>query len=132
MHLHHAAIIASDYARSKAFYTQVLGLEVMAEHFRAARDSWKCDLSSGGRYLLELFSFPNPPPHAGSAGNSPEACGARHAAFAVADAVASRPQARGAVCEALRIDEFTGKKFFFVKDPDGLPLEFYETDCLDG
>ena len=33
--LHHVAIIASDYARSKHFYTEVLGLRV---HFGPAND----------------------------------------------------------------------------------------------
>jgi glyoxylase I family protein len=28
--------------------------------------------------------------------------------------------------EPIRIDEFTNKKFTFIADPDGLPIEFYE------
>jgi len=48
--------------------------------------------------------------------------------FAVADVVAKRAEleAKGINCEAIRIDEYTGKPFFFIKDPDGLPLEFYQ------
>jgi catechol 2,3-dioxygenase-like lactoylglutathione lyase family enzyme len=34
--IHHAAIICSDYPRSKAFYTEVLGLRVVAENYREA------------------------------------------------------------------------------------------------
>ena len=128
MHIHHTALIVSDYARSKRFYTEILGLEILAEHYRAARDSWKLDLGLNGQYVLELFSFPNPPPRPGSTSGAPEACGLRHLAFAVADIPGKRAelQARGVACEAIRIDEYTGKSFFFIKDPDGLPLEFYQ------
>jgi len=35
--VHHVALIASDYARSKAFYTRVLGLKVVAENYRQAQ-----------------------------------------------------------------------------------------------
>ena len=124
MKMHHVALIAADYARSKRFYTEILGLEILAEHYPAARDSWKLDLATGGHYLLEPFSFPAPPPRA----NSPEACGLRHLAFAVNDVAAQRAalQAKGVACEAVRIDEYTGKPFFFIKDPDGLPIEFYQ------
>jgi len=128
MHIHHTALIVSDYARSKRFYTEILGLEILAEHYRAARDSWKLDLGLTGQYVVELFSFPNPPPRPGSMGGAPEACGLRHLAFAVADIPGKRAelQALGVACEPIRIDEYTGKQLFFIKDPDGLPLEFYQ------
>ncbi|MBU2333821.1 MAG: VOC family protein, partial [Gammaproteobacteria bacterium] len=35
--IHHVAIICSDYAVSKRFYTETLGLTVIAEHYREAR-----------------------------------------------------------------------------------------------
>lgn len=124
MRLHHIALICADYARSKDFYTRVLGFTVLAEHYRAERDSYKLDLGIGSQYVLELFSFPNPPPRP----SYPEACGLRHLAFAVADVAAKRAELEhlGVACEALRIDETTGKTFFFFHDPDGLPIEFYE------
>lgn len=122
--LHHVAIIASDYPRSKHFYTQVLGLPVIAEVYREARDSWKLDLRLADGTQIELFSFPSPPPRV----SRPEACGLRHLALRVPDmdvAVAHLSQHEVEV-EAIRIDEYTGKRFTFFADPDGLPLELYE------
>lgn len=122
--VHHVAVICSDYGRSRDFYTRVLGLEVVAETYRAERDSWKLDLSLGGRYQIELFSFPSPPPRP----DAPEAAGLRHLAFKVDEVGASRERlvALGVEVEAIRIDPLTGKRFCFFKDPDGLPLELYE------
>ena len=122
--IHHAAIICADYARSKRFYTEVLGLTVLAENHRPARMSWKLDLAlpDGGR--IELFSFPDAPPRP----NRPEAQGLRHLAFAVADVDRAKAalEARGVTVEPVRVDEYTGRRFTFFADPDGLPLEIYE------
>ena len=122
--IHHIAIICSNYAASKHFYTKVLGLTVIREVYRAARDSYKLDLALNGHYVIELFSFPVPPPRP----SRPEACGLRHLAFAVADieAIVAALQPFNIITEPIRIDEFTGKKFTFIADPDGLPVEFYE------
>lgn len=122
---HHVAIIASDYARSRHFYTEVLGLRVLAEHFRAERQSWKLDLGLPDGTQIELFSFPDSP----SRPSRPEACGLRHLAWHVADVAASKAalEAAGVSVEPLRVDEFTGRRFTFFADPDGLPLELYET-----
>jgi glyoxylase I family protein len=122
--VHHIAIICTDYAVSKAFYTEALGLKIIREVYRAERESYKLDLAIGDQYVIELFSFPSPPPRA----SRPEAAGLRHLAFAVADlAVAVRHLAAHQVaCEPIRIDEFTGRRFTFFSDPDGLPLELYE------
>lgn len=125
MKLHHVALICSDYAASRAFYTQILPLTVLAEHYREERDSWKLDLALNGGYVLELFSFPDPPPRTV---RGRETCGLRHLAFAVEDIDGERQrlQDKGIVCEALRHDPYTGKRFFFFRDPDDLPIEFYE------
>lgn len=122
--IHHVAIIASDYQRSKRFYTELLGLAIVAETYRAERDSHKLDLRTPDGVQLELFSFPAPPPRP----SRPEACGLRHLAFRVPDVDAAAQELRDKeiVVEAIRIDEFTGKRFTFFADPDGLPLELYE------
>ncbi|PHQ28440.1 SMU1112c/YaeR family gloxylase I-like metalloprotein [Leeuwenhoekiella nanhaiensis] len=123
--LHHIAIICSDYEVSKAFYTEVLGLTILAETFREARNSHKLDLALNGTYLIELFSFPNPPARQ----SRPEACGLRHLAFAVSDleAMIAHLNEKGVTTEAIRTDDLTGKRFTFLADPDGLPLELYES-----
>ncbi|NET10440.1 MAG: VOC family protein [Symploca sp. SIO2B6] len=122
--IHHVAIICSDYERSKRFYTEILGLPIIRETFREARQSYKLDLQVGDRAAIELFSFPNPPERP----SRPEAQGLRHLAFRVDDldgAIAHLNQA-GVETEAVRVDELTGKRFTFFQDPDAFPLELYE------
>jgi glyoxylase I family protein len=122
--IHHIAVICSDYERSKAFYTQVLGMQVVREVYREERRSWKLDLALGTQYVIELFSFPAPPPRP----SRPEAQGLRHLAFTVADVeeAVRQLQAAGVSTEPIRTDPYTGKRFTFFTDPDGLPLELYE------
>lgn len=122
--IHHVAIICSDYEVSKKFYTDILGLEIIAEHYRAERQSYKLDLKLGEQYVIELFSFPNPPERT----SRPEAAGLRHLAFTVdnIDEVIQQLKEKGVTTEPIRVDEYTGKRFTFFSDPDGLPLELYE------
>jgi glyoxylase I family protein len=122
--LHHIAIICSDYQTSKKFYTEVLGLSVMAEHYRRERQSWKLDLALNGSYLIELFSFPDTPKRV----SRPEARGLRHLAFQVTDieVAIKKLNEKGIHPEPIRTDEFTQKRFTFFADPDDLPIELYE------
>ncbi len=122
--IHHVAIICSDYTSSKKFYTDILGLEVIAENYRLSRNSYKLDLRLPGGGRIELFSFPAAPPRP----SYPEACGLRHLAFAVESvaATAAYLQSRGVAVEPLRVDEYTGRPFTFFADPDQLPIEIYE------
>jgi len=122
--VHHIAIICSDYQRSKAFYTETLGFAVRSEVYRRERDSYKLDLALGDKYVIELFSFPNPPKRP----SQPEACGLRHLAFLVEDIEGASKELleKGISVEAIRVDQFTGKRYTFFADPDGLPIELYE------
>ncbi|MEJ7558172.1 MAG: VOC family protein [Pedobacter sp.] len=122
--VHHIAIICTDYELSKRFYTDVLGLQIIREVYRTERQSYKLDLSLNGDYIIELFSFPTPPQRP----SKPEAAGLRHLAFEVEelDEIVLELKRNGVIAEQIRIDEFTGKRFTFIADPDGLPLEFYE------
>ena len=122
--VHHTAIICSDYQKSKTFYTEILGLEVLQEIYREERDSYKLDLALNGNYIVELFSFPNPPKRP----SRPESCGLRHLAFEVNNVEQTRSFLiqNYIPAEDIRVDEYTGKQFFFIADPDDLPIEFYE------
>ncbi|WP_432422805.1 SMU1112c/YaeR family gloxylase I-like metalloprotein [Zobellia alginiliquefaciens] len=122
--IHHIAIICSDYQKSKHFYVEILGLEILNEVFRKERDSYKLDLALNGEYIIELFSFPNPPQRP----SRPEAQGLRHLAFEVDNVSEERERLikKGVDVEPIRTDEFTGRKFTFFADPDDLPLELYE------
>jgi len=123
-HLHHIAILCSNYGRTKDFYTRILGFRVLQEIHRAERASWKLDLISAAGLQLEVFSFPQPPLRL----TRPEACGLRHLAFAVEnlDAAVAHLRQAGVTVEPVRTDKLTGKRFTFFKDPDDLPLELYE------
>lgn len=122
--VHHIAIICSDYEKSKEFYTQFLGLTILNETYREERDSFKLDLALNGTYILELFSFPQPPKRT----SRPEACGLRHLAFQVEsiEEMVTHCNQNNIEVEPIRVDEITGKKFTFISDPDDLPIEFYE------
>lgn len=122
--IHHIAIICSDYQKSKTFYTTILGLTIIQEIYREERQSYKLDLALNGDYVIELFSFPNPPKRP----STPEAAGLRHLAFEVNDIQKTQDYLvnQNINAESIRIDEFTQKSFFFIADPDNLPVEFYE------
>jgi glyoxylase I family protein len=123
--IHHAAIICSNYEVSKRFYTEYLGLNVIAENYREARQSFKVDMALPDGGQVELFSFPNAPERP----SYPEARGLRHLAFEVDDVAACKTKLEsfGISVEEIRLDEYTGKRFVFFADPDGLPLELYES-----
>ncbi|MFH6999851.1 VOC family protein [Flavobacterium sp. FlaQc-57] len=122
--VHHIAILCSDYQKSKTFYTEVLGLTIIREIYREERQSYKLDLALNGIYVVELFSFPNPPKRP----SRPEAVGLRHLAFEVInlEETIAFLDTKKIESEPIRIDETTEKRFTFIADPDELPIEFYE------
>ena len=122
--IHHAAIICSNYQVSKRFYTEILKLEIVAENYREARQSYRLDLALPSGAQIELFSFPNAPERP----SFPEAQGLRHLAFCVDDVQKMKDylESKGVGVEPIRVDEFTGREFTFFADPDGLPLELYQ------
>jgi glyoxylase I family protein len=122
--VHHIAIICSDYEVSKRFYIDILGLTIIRETYRKERVSYKLDLALNGVYIIELFSFPDPPKRP----SGPEASGLRHLAFEVndLDKTVQFLHENKIISETIRTDEITGKRFTFIADPDGLPIELYE------
>ena len=125
--IHHVAIICRDYPTSKHFYHQLLGLPIIAEHYRAERQSYKLDLQLPDGSQLELFSFPAAPARL----SQPEAQGLRHLCFAVSDVAAAVQwlAGMGIVTDQIRIYPYTGAQFTFFADPDGLPLELYQREA---
>lgn len=121
--IHHVAIICKDYKRSKDFYVNILGFKIVHEAYRKERESYKLDLELFDN-KIELFSFKDSPKRP----SYPEALGLRHLAFEVTDIEREVEflKSKDIDVEDIRIDEFTGKKFTFFSDPDGLPLELYE------
>lgn len=122
--IHHAAIICSDYERSKEFYLTILGLTLVAEHYQERRNSYKLDLALPDGGQIELFSLPEAPPRP----SYPEAQGLRHLAFSAEDIEKTKTllESRGITFGPMRLDEYTQKRHIFFTDPDGLPLELYE------
>lgn len=122
--IHHIAIIVSDYEKSRAFYVEKLGFDVVRENFRPEKKDWKLDLRINADTELEIFAPQNPPKRP----SYPEACGLRHLAFHVKaiEKTAAELEALGIECEPIRFDSFTGRKMTFFHDPDGLPLELHE------
>ena len=123
--VHHVAIICSNYTLSRHFYTEILGLKILQEVFREERNSYKLDLAVNGVYQIELFSFPDPPERL----SRPEGKGLRHIAFEVDNLSVSIAELtkNGVLTEEIRIDEYSQKRFVFFNDPDGLPIELYES-----
>lgn len=122
--IHHIAIIVSDYERSKDFYVNKLGFEVIRENYRPERDDWKLDLRVNDVTELEIFAVKNAPARP----SYPEAQGLRHLAFKVecVEETVKELAALGIACEKVRTDDYTGGKMTFFHDPDGLPLEIHE------
>ena len=122
--IHHIAIIVSDYARSKDFYVNKLGFSVIRENFRPGKNDWKLDLRVNETTELEIFGVSNPPKRV----TRPEAAGLRHLAFYTEDIEKTVAELKrmGIEVEPIRVDEFTGTRFTFFADPDGLPLELHE------
>ena len=122
--IHHIAIIVSDYEASKDFYVNKLGFQIVRENFRPERKDWKLDLKINETTELEIFGVKNPPARV----TRPEAAGLRHLAFFTdnIEKTVAELKEKGIVTEPVRVDEFSGKKFTFFADPDGLPIELHE------
>ena len=122
--IHHIAIIVSDYEVSKDFYVNKLGFQIVRENYRPERNDWKLDLKVNETTELEIFGVKNPPARV----TRPEAAGLRHLAFFTdnIEKTVAELKEKGIVTEPIRVDEFSGKKFTFFADPDGLPIELHE------
>ena len=121
--IHHVAIIVSDYEKSREFYVDKLGFEVIREVYREERGDYKLDLKLND-CELEIFGIAGSPERL----SYPEACGLRHLAFWTEDIEEAITwlQSLGIETEPVRMDPYTNKRMTFFHDPDGLPLQLHE------
>lgn len=126
--LHHIALLCSRRERSLRFY-ETLGFVAYESHERPERSDEiifmrEQGCEEGRGIVLELFISSGNPQRV----SDPEAYGLRHLALRTDDAQAVREKLidAGYEPEPLRTDTFSGRELFFVKDPDGLPIEIHE------
>ncbi len=141
--LHHVAIIASDYEKTKDFYVNKLGLPIIREEHRQAQRDIKLEVQLGNG-MLEIFGKENPAPNPGK----PTQCGVWHLCFHAPDLDKGKPtqcgvwhlcfhapdldktiaelHAVGIPTDPIMINASNGKRIAFFYDPDGLPLELHE------
>ena len=119
--IHHIAINTADYDRTKEFYVNLLGFEILGEYlFPSGTKRLDCQK---GDARLEIFGYTREidrpvEPHLGY----------RHLCFKVTDIskTAAELKALGIEVEEIRPDPMAGGLMTFFKDPDGLVLELHE------
>ncbi|MFH0385476.1 VOC family protein [Streptococcus sp. A18] len=123
--VHHIAIIGSNYDKTREFYVDKLGFEQLDEHIRPEKNDILFNVKKGN-LVLEIFIKSDAPLRPKMP--QPEHTGLRHLAFKVADVEACLAEfdRLDIPHEALRYDDFDGKKMAFFFDPNGLPLEIHE------
>ena len=123
--VHHIAIIGTDYIKTKEFYVDKLGFEVISEHNRPEKNDIIINVKQGN-LVLEIFIKEDAPLRPKMP--NPEHSGLRHLAFKVEDveAVLKKFGELDIPHEELRYDDFDNRKMAFFFDPDGLPLEIHE------
>ncbi|MBA3341850.1 MAG: VOC family protein [Gemmatimonadaceae bacterium] len=119
--VHHVSLRSSDLERSKQFYSETLGFQVILEApeiflFLAGSTAIgvrgpMAETSAGGRF-------------------NPHRVGLDHVALACADEaelerVAAELTAAGVDNTGAKLDETLGKRYVAFKDPDGIAWEFY-------
>ena len=123
--VHHIAIIGTNYIKTKEFYVDKLGFEIISEHNRPEKNDIIINVKQG-KLVLEIFIKQNAPLRPKMP--NPEYSGLRHLAFRVEDveAVLKKFDELDIPHEGLRYDDFDNKKMAFFFDPDGLPIEIHE------
>lgn len=111
--LNHIAVIVSS--ESSLGIYEKLGFK---ETNRISRSYDTVVFMENAGVVLEVFIDPQHPARV----SNPEALGLRHLAFTVDDLDEMIEQMN---CEPIRTDWF-GRRFTFIKDPDGLPIEIKE------
>ena len=122
--IHHIAIIAADYEKSRQFYVDILGFSIIRENHRPEKGDIKLDLKMNEETEIELFIKSDAPKRL----TYPEAKGYRHLAIKTTNIEEYRNYliSQGVKVEEIRQDEITDRKMLFFYDPDDLPIELHE------
>lgn len=122
--IHHIAIIAADYEKSRQFYVDILGFSIIRENHRPEKGDIKLDLKMNEETEIELFIKSDAPKRL----TYPEAKGYRHLAIKTTNIEEDRNYliSQGVKVEEIRHDEITDRKMLFFYDPDDLPIELHE------
>lgn len=122
--IHHIAIIAADYEKSRQFYVDILGFSIIRENHRPEKGDIKLDLKMNEETEIELFIKSDAPKRL----TYPEAKGYCHLAIKTTNIEEDRNYliSQGVKVEEIRQDEITDRKMLFFYDPDDLPIELHE------
>lgn len=122
--IHHIAIIAADYEKSRQFYVDILGFSIIRENHRPEKGDIKLDLKMNEETEIELFIKSDAPKRL----TYPEAKGYRHLAIKTTNIEEDRNYliSQGVKVEEIRQDEITDRKMLFFYDPDDLSIELHE------
>lgn len=132
--IHHVAVTASDFEVSLNFYIR-LGFELLVKK-NLKEKSKKIALLRQGNFKLELFWFDgalNRPESRNEIGNNVHEVGAKHFALQV-DSIQdarSRLQKLGISLASEPAMGDSGYEFFFIRDPDGIWIEFVKDDMYN-
>ena len=140
----HYSHCVSDIARSRRFYTEVLGFEVVAEFdfddANTARVMGVPDARFTGIFMkrdgmrIEIIGFTNPPPERTVRKRQSNEIGHSHLSFYVTDldATLAELRAQGVTVEdQSRAVVMNGIECCVVRDPDGFPIEIVQVPTLD-
>ena len=139
----HYSHCVSDLGRSKRFYTEVLGFEVVAEFDFDDADTARVMGVPGAKFTgvfmkrdgfrMEIIAFTNPPPQGAVRRRAANEIGHSHLSFYVTDldvALAELAMQGVPIDTDTRATLVNGIECCVVRDPDGFPIEIVQTPTL--
>ena len=128
-HLDHVALVVASLDRSAAFYSELLGLDIL--HQVRLSDHTLQYLASGTEVLLELIEYDEP---RGVVGDDAQGAGARdahHLAWNVADAAAVEAKVEALGGRVVASGRYVPELDFIslmAQDPDGFLVEVVQRE----
>jgi lactoylglutathione lyase len=139
----HYSHCVSDIARSRRFYTEVLGFEVVAEFDFDDANTARVMGVPGAKFTgifmkrdgmrIEIIGFTNPPAERSVRPRRSNEIGHSHLSFYVTDLDATLRDLRAqgvVVDDDTRAVVMNGIECCVVRDPDGFPIEIVQTPTL--